>query len=578
MSGTGATANATARVGRNDPCPCGSGRKYKHCCQAEEAGGGSVVTKARPSPPPKAKAQALVTTAKRHWAAGRRAEAIRAFREIVRLYPGDADALHDLGQLYYRSGRLSEAGACFERAVRLRPGFDAALRPLAYVLEQLGRRHDACAAYRRLSRMSGDVLERRLMLAKALVLEGELDEAEKELRRVTGVAPHNPYANVLLGNVLLERGRFEEAARHLTQAVEVFPDALKSLGLAKRMTEADRPLMERVQGQAEREDLGPEPRANIHFGLGKAFDDLGDYALAMRHYEAGNRLKAATGRFDRAGLIAHNHSVMTDFSAEALERAGRSAERPLHPEDELPVFIVGMPRSGTTLVEQILSAHPAVASGGELTFWGDRVRQWLSSADNPCAGAGSPARFGPIRPERLSLAASGEPSFESGGGDWRPMRFSQIEPAALARAADDYLVCLRAIGPKALRVTDKSPTNFARLGPIRLALPAARVIHCRRHPVDNCLSIFFTPYNGRDAWNRANLVFQYRQYERLMDHWRRVLPADRFTEVDYETLIADREPETRRLVAFCGLDWSEACLAPERNGRAVRTASVWQAR
>jgi len=137
---------------------------------------------------------------------------------------------------------------------------------------------------------------------------------------------------------------------------------------------------------------------------------------------------------------------------------------------------------------------------------------------------------------------------------------------------------LRQIGPEALRVTDKRPGNFELLWLIRLV--DARVIHCRRDPVDTCLSIFFANFSARQdyACDRGDLAFFYRQYERLMDHWRRALPPDRFTEVEYETLIADREAEMRRLIAFCGLDWNEACLTPERNGRVVKTASLWQAR
>ena len=129
-------------------------------------------------------------------------------------------------------------------------------------------------------------------------------------------------------------------------------------------------------------------------------------------------------------------------------------------------------------------------------------------------------------------------------------------------------------------MTDKRPGNFEMLGLIRLAFPDARIIHCRRNPVDTCLSIFFANFGASQdyAWDRGDLAFAYRQYERLMDHWRRVLPSDRFTEVQYATLVAEQEVETRRLIAFCGLDWDDACLAPERNGRVVRTASLWQAR
>lgn len=197
-----------------------------------------------------------------------------------------------------------------------------------------------------------------------------------------------------------------------------------------------------------------------------------------------------------------------------------------------------MPRSGTTLVEQILSAHRDVAAGGELAFWLQR---------------------------RDALHAA---------------RTDPLDAGALSKAADDYLALLREIGPRALRVTDKNPMNFEALWLIRLALPRARVIHCRRNPIDTCLSIFFMNFGGKHdyAYDRGDLAFYYREYERLMQHWRAALPLDRFTEVEYETLVADPEEETRRLIAFCGLDWDDACLAPQRNGRAVKTSSQWQVR
>jgi hypothetical protein len=146
--------------------------------------------------------------------------------------------------------------------------------------------------------------------------------------------------------------------------------------------------------------------------------------------------------------------------------------------------------------------------------------------------------------------------------------------------AREYLALLRRIGPQAARVTDKAPFNHIRLGLIHLLLPQARIIHCRRHPVDTCLSMYFTYFSQRMdfAWAKADLAFAYRQYARLMDHWRAVLPRESFLEVDYEDLIADREAVTRHLIAFTGLDWRDACLSPERNERTVNTASLWQAR
>ena len=197
-----------------------------------------------------------------------------------------------------------------------------------------------------------------------------------------------------------------------------------------------------------------------------------------------------------------------------------------------------MPRTGSTITDQILSSHPAVASAGESAFWSTRRTDW-------------------------GLAQNAVP-----------------DSGTLARAVEDYCALLRGVDPNARRVVDKALMNFEMLHLIRLTFPDARIIHCRRHPVDTCLSIYFTNFGDRHPYasHRADLVFRYQQYERLMAHWRSILPPDRFTEVDYEKLVTDREAETRRLVAFIGLEWDDACLAPEKNERVVRTASVWQAR
>ena len=541
MSGNGARAVATRKVGRNDPCPCGSGRKYKHCCQANDPGAefaAGTAQVSRRSPALRHRLQGLFLAATQHWDAGRGTEAISLFQEIVRLDPNSPQAHHDLGVACLRSGWLAEAAASLQRAVELQPSLDSALGHLTTALYEQGREREVVLAYRKLSRRADDPAARRFYSARALAIEGKQEEAEKELRHLLALAPQMATARALLGELLSSRGMFEEAGRHLAQAVQVFPPAFHQLTQVKRMTETDRPLVDRMRTLADGPQLDVIPRLNVHFALGKAYDDLGDYAEAMRHYEKANLLRAMSVRLDRAALAAKHDSLIEGFTAEALQRAQQTLARPASPGAELPVFIVGMPRCGTTLVEQILSSHPAVAAGGELNFW----------------------------PYRLA------------GYDMS--RIGGVDASALTELAEDYSTELRKIGPEALRVTDKHGRNFELLGLLRLALPDARVIHCRRHPVDTCLSIFFANFGARHdyACDRGDLVFFYSQYERLMDHWRRVLPPDRFTEVEYETLVADREAETRRLVAFCGLNWNDACLAPERNGRVVNTASLWQAR
>ena len=307
----------------------------------------------------------------------------------------------------------------------------------------------------------------------------------------------------MLGQLLQRRGEFDEAERHLVETLDAAPSGFLFVVKARRMTEADRPLIESMHQRVDRNRIDVASLIHVHFGLGKAFEDLGDYAEAMRHYDRGNQIKAMTAPFDHAAMARQCDATIARFTADAWAVAERTLPK-LNPSGgDLAVFIVGMPRSGTTLVEQILSSHPGVAAGGELPFWAEHAR----SASAP--------------------------------------RLDALDPEVVVEAASGYRAMLRRTGPKALRVTDKAPGNFYRLGLLMLALPEARVIHCRRHPVATCLSMYFELLDG--AWNftydRRDLVFAYRQYERLMDHWRRILPAERFTEVTYETLVRDRETE-----------------------------------
>jgi hypothetical protein len=194
-----------------------------------------------------------------------------------------------------------------------------------------------------------------------------------------------------------------------------------------------------------------------------------------------------------------------------------------------------MPRSGTTLIERIISSHPEVRGGGELSFWNQRAPAWVDAPTDRLAAEADAIR-------------------------------------------EEYLGVLRRIGPNALRVTDKMPFNFLWVGLVRALLPNARMVHCRRNPVDTCLSIYSTNFRGGFVSDRAGLVEYYRHYRRLMDHWRAVLPADRLLDVDYEDAIRAPEEMARRLIAFCGLMWNPACLRPDRNADIVRTVNLWEAR
>jgi hypothetical protein len=300
----------------------------------------------------------------------------------------------------------------------------------------------------------------------------------------------------------------------------------------KRLAEGDRPLIERMLARLQ-DPLSDVQRLRLHFALGKSFDDLGEHAAAMRHFDAANQIKRRLVRFDGAALTRKVDAIIGLFTPEFLVRhAGIGVA------SAAPLLVIGMPRSGTTLVEQILSSHPDVGAAGELEFWGRQGDEWL---------------------------ASGNPALSSG---------------SVGELATEYLGILARAAPARAHVTDKLPFNFFWAGLIHLVFPRATFLHCRRHPIDTCLSIYFTHFAQRTefAARREDLVFYYRQYERLMAHWRSVLPPDRLLDIDYATLITERDTSTQRLLEGVGLPWSDACLCPERNSRLVRTATVWQAR
>ncbi len=322
---------------------------------------------------------------------------------------------------------------------------------------------------------------------------------------------------------------------------------------AKRLR-PDPSLLDDMRRLAGNDDLKPDQAVALNFALARALDAEGEYEQAFGYFQRGNRLKQSEyqqarayfqqgdqrkeAAFDPAAQKEFVDRLIATFTSDFFaERRGWGSE------DEGPVLILGMPRSGTTLVEQILASHPEVKAGGELTHLRDLAR--ALAAEFP--GLSSPEAAA----SREQLEAMGE----------------------------EYLSRIRALSAGSRLVTDKLPANFLRLGLIALWLPQAKVIHVRRNPFDTCLSIYFQhfeeglPY----SWDLAHVGAYYREYLRLMAHWRRVLPLP-MLEVQYEDLVANQAEKTRDLLAYCGLSWDEPCLRFWETERAVDTASLWQVR
>jgi tetratricopeptide (TPR) repeat protein len=433
------------------------------------------------------------------------------------------------------SGATQAALAAYTQAAERKPLPEARFRA-ANLLDTLGHLPQAIEMFRQAAAAGAGTTLGRIAMARALVAENRDAEAEKLLRRVLTSERNNPVALDLLANTLADMGRFTEARGYFLRAIDAAPALAGSyydVARCNRMGPEDAGLIARMRAALGSQSLAPEPRIRVHLALGKAADDLGQYEEAMRHFDAAETVRNGIVRFDLAKFAERVDRLIGWFTPERLARAtatGRS--------DAPALFIFGLPRSGTTLVEQILSSHPQVRAGGELSFWNER------------------------------------------GSAWERVESEEGRDRQLAGSAADYLHLLQGMQSGGTHVTDKNPLNFQWAGLLHLALPCATLVHCRRNPLDTALSIHQTHFNPRMSFPTGGeaLVGYIRAYQRLCEHWRRVLPAERFIEIDYEDLVADPPAVIRRLVAAAGLSWNEACLSPERNVRTVKTPSKWQAR
>ena len=472
---------------------------------------------------------------------GRVPDAIAALQQAVASNPRYADAYFRLGIALEKLGNIAGAIAAYDRATELLPSLTEAWFRAGALVYELGHRDEAIGCFRRAAATGGKTSFGRLGKARVLLTEDRNKEAEQVLRQTLALDPRNAMAHDLLGNLLSEFGRFDEARECFQRAIAIAPllaGCYYDLVRCRPVTSDDNGLLQRMEAALATPGLEAAQRLRLHLAIGKAADDLSDYALAMQHFDAADAVRRGSVAFDSAAFSIEIDRLIARCTPEWIARAPEVGSR-----DAMPVLILGMPRSGTTLVEQIVSMHPEVGAGDELNFWNERGAAWHRS----CADGN---------------------------------QTTVVAQEFLAKAAADYLGVLRAIAPKAARVTDKMPFNFLWAGLIHVAFPRAIIIHCRRAAVDTALSIHQTHFHPGLAFptGGAELVSYFRCYQRLMDHWRSVLPADRLIEVDYEDLTRAPEPVIRRIIAACGLPWHDACLRPELNPRAVKTPSKWQTR
>lgn len=619
------------KVGRNLPCPCGSGKKYKNCCSAHN------------SAPDKIASDALFMQAQKAHSEGRLAQAQALYASIMDRDPNHPEASHYQGLLYHQTGRTQLALPLIERSLTLRPQNKSFLTNAGLIYQAVGDWKKAESVYRALTKLPPQDDMTWSNLGRMLMERGNIGEAEQAYRKAASFAESNteyaknlgitllklgrpgdaeealhcfkkvivadpndaeahnnlgialgllnrrdealaearmaiqldpstwqPWLNLAqihlrndevesalevyqsgielatdkdmfnftLGHTLNLLGKFDTALTFFRRAYEKNPKDLGSLSQFishQKFTDTNDPLLLKARAAVDAATIENESITSLCFALGKIMDKLEQYEDAFAYYQRGNHLRSKSLHFNREAYSQYIDSIIQQYGADTIEKQ-RSSGNP----SEIPIYIVGMPRSGTTLTEQIITSHPLVAGGGERGFWGETER----------------AREGKGMPDKADVEV--------------------ITQACL----EDLSGIIKASDKQATRVTDKMPHNFQHVGLIHIAFPNARIIHVRRHPVDNCLSIYFQSFRSDHpyAYDLGNLAFYRREYERLMDHWQNVMPADRYFEFNYEDLVADQEGMSRKLIEFCGLEWNDACLNYHENKRAIKTASIWQVR
>ena len=507
---------------------------------------------------------------------GRPKEAAHAFRKALKLRPGHPMLLTNLGNALQLQGEIGKAIDWFNKAIFQDPNFVGAQINLGNALRDLGRFQEAVAAYEHAIKTNpaiadtynnlGSVLieldelddaitnfekaveidpghtEAYNGLGNALGYGGEIDKAIASYRRAIEINPRHKDGHNGLGNMLSDMGEIDEAVVSYRKAIEINPgnaDVYRSLSKIKKFTEYDDDI-HAMESLYAIKRIPDEPKMHLAFGLGKAYEDLGEYEKSMDFILQATRLKRTSFQYSISETESLFSNIKATFSSEFF-----SDREDMGNPDATPIFILGMPRSGTSLVEQILASHADVFGAGELN-------------------------------DLLYLARkifTADPSGEF------PESVVDLDSGALENLGIEYIKRIRKHSKDSKYITDKMPHNFLRIGLIKAILPNAKIIHCTRNPMDNCLSLFKNYFSKGHAfsYDMTELGQYYNLYLDLMAYWRSTLPGFIY-DLSYETLVADQENQIRQLLDYCKLPWDDACLDFHNTRRKVRTASNAQVR
>lgn len=456
-----------------------------------------------------------------------------AARKALTLKPDSLEARIDLADILLLCDRLQEAETIFSEAMKMVPESPRLYIKLGTVLERLNRVDEALKCTLEAVKLSPETPEFYHRLAMVYYMAGKTDKALETIDKAIDLKSDFIQAFALKSDILQSQGKMEEALEVAKVGLNLnreLPFVYLALSGVKKFTADDPDFIDMKKAAENVRSFGRAHTTGLQFALSRAHENIGDYDKAFEYLKAGNDLKRSSIIYDSY----MQHGALRSIPQSYNEKFMKNLEG-LGFEDDTPIFIVGMPRSGTTLTEQIISSHPKVFGAGELTY--------LQNVEKD---------IGPLSKDTCK------------------------------RTGERYVELIRAINKeskKAEKITDKMPGNYSRIGQIVSILPNAKIIHCRRNPIDTCLSCYKQLFSNGQYWsyNLEDLAEHYAIYEETMDYWRKALPG-KFMEIYYEDTVNDFENQARKLIDYVGLEWDDACLSPHKHERAVLTASRAQVR
>lgn len=471
---------------------------------------------------------------------GQTDSAVEHFRRALTIIPDYAEAHSNLGNALQSLGRHEECISHYEQALALTPDYAPAYSNLANALRQMGRIESAIANYQQAILLQPGFAMAHYNLGIAYDEHGRPSDAVSSYRRALAIEPDYAEAHHNLGNALSELGQRDDAVLHYQQAVALKPAYAEAHRNLARI--APDPTQIPVVSQLIRQpSLSETDAIHIHFALGNLYNNVGRFDKAFEHFNIGNSLKRKTIDFQSQMFSEHVDKLIAVYSQSLFDK-----DQPAGSGSDLPVFIVGMPRSGTSLVEQIVASHPDIFGAGELASIGQIERDIA---------------------ERLAGLAT------------YPECMNLCDPTIARHFSDKYIDELRSYSSTAKRISDKMPDNFMRLGLIKTLFPKARIIHCQRNALDTCVSNYLNYFETGNTYSfdLIELGNYYLDYMRLMKHWATLFSTD-ILNVNYENLVANQEKVSRELIRFLDLSWNDRCLDFHANSRSVNTFSSLQVR